>query len=191
MILYRLKCDGGHEFEAWFRDAATFDRQAEAGAVACPMCESRRVGKAIMAPRLARHHGARTADAPAVPAGAVDASPPPAGSAPGSKPEAGREPGDAMTGERLGESGAHQTPAAPLSAAPDTPLAEALRTLRDVVERTCEDVGDRFAEEARRIHYGESDARGIRGQASAEEADALRDEGISFSTLPWIRRPDA
>jgi hypothetical protein len=52
-----------------------------------------------------------------------------------------------------------------------------LRAVRDVLNRT-EDVGDRFPEEARRIHYGEAEERGIRGRASAEDADALREEGI-------------
>ena len=53
-----------------------------------------------------------------------------------------------------------------------------LRAVRDVLNRT-EDVGDRFPEEARRIHYGETKERGIRGQASADDADALREEGIA------------
>ena len=52
-----------------------------------------------------------------------------------------------------------------------------LRAMRDVINST-EDVGDRFPEEARRIHYGETKERGIRGHASAEDADALREEGI-------------
>jgi hypothetical protein len=52
-----------------------------------------------------------------------------------------------------------------------------LRAVRDMLDNT-EDVGDRFPEEARRIHYGETEGRGIRGRASAEDADALRDEGI-------------
>lgn len=52
-----------------------------------------------------------------------------------------------------------------------------MRAVRDVFNRT-EDVGDRFPEEARRIHYGETQERGIRGRASAEEAVALREEGI-------------
>ena len=47
-----------------------------------------------------------------------------------------------------------------------------------------EDVGTRFAEEARRIHYGESEAKGIRGQATAQEREALADEGIEVFTLP-------
>ncbi|MDE0059172.1 MAG: DUF1178 family protein [Defluviicoccus sp.] len=54
MILYNLRCAGDHEFEAWFKDSGTFDRQVEAGEVACPVCGDVRVGKAIMAPRLSR-----------------------------------------------------------------------------------------------------------------------------------------
>lgn len=52
-----------------------------------------------------------------------------------------------------------------------------LRAMRDAIDRT-EDVGERFSEEARRIHYGEAEERGIRGRASAQDAQALRDEGI-------------
>ena len=59
----------------------------------------------------------------------------------------------------------------------------ALRMLREVMIRT-EDVGDRFPEEARRIHYGEAKVRGIRGRASPADADALRDEGIEVVALP-------
>jgi hypothetical protein len=58
-----------------------------------------------------------------------------------------------------------------------------LRAVRHVIENT-EDVGDRFPEEARRIHYGEMPQRGIRGRASSEEAQALRDEGIEVAALP-------
>ena len=61
--------------------------------------------------------------------------------------------------------------------------AEFLRKLREVVRNT-EDVGRRFPEEARKIHYDEAPARAIRGQASTEEAEALRDEGIDFAALP-------
>ncbi len=57
-----------------------------------------------------------------------------------------------------------------------------LRAVREVMVNS-EDVGDRFPEEARRIHYGEAKQRGIRGQASPEDADALRDEGIEVVTL--------
>ena len=62
-----------------------------------------------------------------------------------------------------------------------------LRVVRQVMSST-EDVGDRFAEEARRIHYGEVEERGIRGRASSEDAEALREEGIAVVALPL---PDA
>jgi hypothetical protein len=85
-------------------------------------------------------------------------------------------------------------PSAPrlnLSAAPapaaDEPAqqtqARFLQAVRHVLANT-EDVGTRFADEARRIHYGESQARSIRGQASADEREALKDEGIDVFPLP-------
>jgi hypothetical protein len=61
--------------------------------------------------------------------------------------------------------------------------------LREVVRNT-EDVGERFPEEARRIHYQETPARAIRGRASREDAEALTDEGIEFSALPPILTRD-
>lgn len=60
---------------------------------------------------------------------------------------------------------------------------EWVRAVREVIKQT-EDVGDRFPEEARRIHYGEAKERGIRGRASSEDADALREEGIDVVALP-------
>jgi hypothetical protein len=68
-------------------------------------------------------------------------------------------------------------------AAPDDLQAQWLQALRRVIERT-EDVGERFPEEARRIHYGEVPQRGIRGHASPNEAEALKEEGIEVMALP-------
>ena len=71
-----------------------------------------------------------------------------------------------------------------LVAAPEKALQAAwLKMVQHVMANT-EDVGERFADEARKIHYGESDERGIRGQASAEETVALLEEGISVLPLP-------
>lgn len=58
-----------------------------------------------------------------------------------------------------------------------------LEAVRHVIDHT-DDVGERFAVEARRIHYGETESRGIRGQATAEERLALREEGIEVMALP-------
>jgi hypothetical protein len=64
---------------------------------------------------------------------------------------------------------------------------ETLRRLRRTVEANCENVGDRFAEEARKIHYGETARRDIYGEASDDDAVALADEGVEFHRLPWPR----
>jgi hypothetical protein len=71
------------------------------------------------------------------------------------------------------------------AATPEQASVEALwlGAVRHVMANT-EDVGERFAEEARRIHYGETEHRGIRGRASTEDAQALRDEGIEVMALP-------
>lgn len=67
--------------------------------------------------------------------------------------------------------------------------AEVVSKLRDIVKQT-ENVGRRFPEEARKIHYDEAPARPIRGQASPEEAEALNEEGIDFAPVPPFLLPD-
>jgi hypothetical protein len=74
-------------------------------------------------------------------------------------------------------------PAQPPSEAEGALKTRWLRAVREAIEST-EDVGERFPEEARRIHYGEVEQRGIRGRASKEEAEALREEGIEFAQIP-------
>ena len=100
---------------------------------------------------------------------------------------------------RLNLSGARAPAAAPAPASEPTPSARvtslvdtslhgavAQRFVEAVAEvlKNTEDVGTRFAEEARRIHYGETDPKAIRGQATAQEREALADEGIEVFTLP-------
>ncbi|HKX94941.1 MAG TPA: DUF1178 family protein [Methylibium sp.] len=87
---------------------------------------------------------------------------------------------------RLNLSSAAREAAGAPPATPEQRSVEALwlRAVRHVMAQT-EDVGERFADEARRIHYGEAAERGIRGRASRDEADALRDEGIDVHALPW------
>lgn len=87
------------------------------------------------------------------------------------------------------------TQEAPPAAAPGLPAQAAdlqaawLRTVRELLART-EDVGPRFAEEARRIHYGEAAERGIRGKATPQERAALEEEGIETFALPVPRALD-
>jgi hypothetical protein len=70
-------------------------------------------------------------------------------------------------------------------------LRAALVDLRHQVETNCDYVGERFAEDARKIHYGEVDPRGIYGEASADESRELAEEGVSFGRIPWVSPTDA
>jgi hypothetical protein len=158
MILFTLRCSAGHEFEAWFRDGATYERQAKRSLIACPECGSHEVEKALMAPRLGRS----------------------------SKSEVAERPGRPVEPEILPAAPQHQE-------RPPTPaeFRRALQVLRRYVEKNCEHVGPRFAEEARKIHRGEADARGIYGDASPEEAKQLAEEGIEVAAIPWVPSSDA
>ncbi len=69
-------------------------------------------------------------------------------------------------------------------------VRKTLQALRDHVERNCDDVGDKFADEARKIHYGEVESRGIYGQSTDEETRDLVDEGVPVKRIPWIKRAD-
>ncbi len=134
MIRFSLLCDKDHEFEGWFSSSKDFDGQSERGLVECPVCGSKQVGKALMAPAVA----------------------------------VSRE----------------DTPR-PLAMDPEK--REMMRKLRDMVQtvkQNSEDVGDRFADEARKIHHGEAEARGIIGHASSDDAKSLIEEGIEIAPLP-------
>ena len=69
--------------------------------------------------------------------------------------------------------------------------ARQLRDLREKIEQNCDYVGNRFAEEARRIHYGESEPHDIYGEASNSEAEELREEGVAFHQVPWLPRTNS
>jgi len=88
---------------------------------------------------------------------------------------------------------AEKTPAPPVDkasvAVPDHVRAM-LQKLRAEVERNCDYVGPGFADEARRIHRGDSDKRSIYGESTPEQAEALADEGIEVARIPWVPRAD-
>lgn len=69
---------------------------------------------------------------------------------------------------------------------PDAEIAEAVRKVREHVEKTADYVGDKFAEEARKIHYEEVEPRGIYGEATPSEAVELKEEGVEFHPLPSV-----
>jgi hypothetical protein len=172
MIRYALACDQGHGFETRFRDSASYDDQVRAGLVACPACGSSKVEKQIMAPAVAR------TDRP-------PALPPPGEGAAG------------VTGDASGGTPAPADPVAqegaPPAAAPMVLMGERehafralLRAMREHVVATAENVGPRFADEARKMHDGLSEFRAIYGEATADEARALAEEGIAALPLPIL-----
>lgn len=91
----------------------------------------------------------------------------------------------AVMAPRLGRSRAASPPISPAQ------FRTALREMRRQVEANCDYVGSQFAEEARRIHYGEIDPHGIYGEATEEESRELTDEGIKFGRIPWISPTDS
>ncbi|MEM8686487.1 MAG: DUF1178 family protein [Pseudomonadota bacterium] len=141
MIRYDLECDKGHSFDGWFSNSASYDKQAAAGIVECPICGSTTVHKALMAPGIPAKSNSKS-DAQKV-----------------------------------------------MQNAPNTTAAELtdmIRKLRTHVEENSEYVGPRFAEEARKIHYEEAEARGIYGEASVKDAQELSEEGIEVQPLPLL-----
>ena len=145
MIRYALICDRKHDFEAWFNNSADYDKQSKRHLVACPMCDSTKVDKAIMAPRLA--------------------------------------------GTRKGRQRAAETPAS-TSVAMLTPQEQELRAklkeVREHITKNADYVGQKFPEEARKMHYGDIEHRSIYGEASLEAAKELHDEGIELHPLPTL-----
>ncbi|MFL1461530.1 DUF1178 family protein [Roseococcus sp. DSY-14] len=82
-------------------------------------------------------------------------------------------------------------PPAPVAGGPmPAQVLALLQRMRAEVEKNCDYVGRDFAAEARRIAKGESEERGIYGEASEAETEALRDEGIAVGRLPWVPRSD-
>jgi hypothetical protein len=156
MIRYTLVCERGHEFDSWFQNSSAYDKQNKRGLVTCPSCNSAKVEKAIMAPRLAR-------------ADIVDPTPPPLPAPPAATPQAP----------------AAKTPVAIMSSQ-ERELRQKLKELRDHVTKNANYVGPKFPEEARKIHYGETEHRSIYGEASPDEAKALHEEGIEFHPLPIL-----
>jgi hypothetical protein len=156
VIRYALVCERQHEFESWFQNSSAYDKQVKRGLVGCPVCGSAKVEKAIMAPRLGRSERAIDVPQPAAP-------------------------------ETPAETPAAQTPAPVAMVSPqERELRNKLKELRDHLVKNAENVGRKFPEEARKMHYGEVEHRSIYGEASPQEAKELHEEGIEFHPLPVL-----
>ncbi|MBT5432842.1 MAG: DUF1178 family protein [Alphaproteobacteria bacterium] len=157
MIVFDVKCSNDHVFEGWFSDTATFQAQARAGDIACPLCGDTAVEKALMAPNVATTKaaakGAEAGDVPAAPA----------------KP-------DSVTLAKQKEQAGQ--------------MMAMMRAVKDHVEQNFDNVGTKFSDEARKIHYGDAEKRNIYGQATREQAAELEEEGIEFGALPDLPKLD-
>jgi hypothetical protein len=78
-----------------------------------------------------------------------------------------------------------------LQATNDAEISKEIKKIKKYIEKNTENVGTRFAEEARRIYYGEKKARPIRGEATQNETKQLVEEGVPFARLPWASKEDA
>ena len=158
MIRYALVCAKGHSFESWFQNSAAYDKQAKRGLVECPVCGDSKVEKALMAPKLSGTKKRGRASLPA-PMPAADAT----------------------------------TPAAPETTAPvamvspeEREFRAKLKELRDHLTKNADNVGRKFPDEARKMHYGETEQRSIYCEASPQEAKDLHEEGIEVHPLPVL-----
>ncbi|MBB2485871.1 DUF1178 family protein [Mitsuaria sp. WAJ17] len=159
MVVLNLACESSHAFEGWFASSDDCRDQQARGLLSCPVCGSSRVERRPSAPRLnVAHLRAGKTAVPIQP----DAASPPEGMVAGGVADGA---GQAAVGE----------------------AGEALQSLWMAVSRELarhsEDVGERFAEEARRIHYGDAEERAIRGRSQPEEVRALMEEGIELLPL--------
>jgi len=158
MIRYSLVCEKKHDFEIWFKNSADYDKQSKRGLVTCPACGSAKVEKALMAPSLGRgtRKGAAARD--------IEVEAPPTPETP---------------------TVVEKTPVAMVSPQ-EREFRAKLKELRDHLTKNAENVGGRFPEEARKMHYGETDPRSIYGEASLKDAKELHDEGIELHPLPML-----
>ena len=156
MIHYNLRCKKGHAFESWFQSSSAYEVQEKRNLVSCPVCGSTDVERAIMAPRIVSKKGREKTPSEQLPVPAPASEVIP------------------------------PTSPTPLLMAQDQELRAKLKELRDHIVKNADDVGERFPNEARKMHYGEIEHRPIYGEASPDEAKALIDEGVEVMPLPAL-----
>jgi len=156
MIHYNLRCAKGHAFESWFQSSSAYEAQEKRKLVSCPVCGSTKVERAIMAPQIVSKKGRDTMASESLPVPV-----PAAEVVPPSSPT-------------------------PLLMAQEAELRTKLKELRDHIVKNADNVGEKFPNEARKMHYGDIEHRPIYGEASPDEAKALIDEGVEVMPLPAL-----
>jgi len=159
MIHYNLRCEKGHAFESWFQSSSAYEVQEKRKLVNCPVCGSAKVERGIMAPRIVSKRGRESAEAAPAPATTTSTATTTEVAAPASTP---------------------------LMMAQERELRAKIKELREHIVKNADNVGERFPNEARKMHYGDIEHRPIYGEASPEEARALIDEGVEVTPLPVL-----
>ena len=141
MIKFSLACETGHEFDGWFGSSEDYETQQKRGLIACPVCDTTKVSKSLMAPSVstARKKESRN--------------------------------------QAIAVATAHHA---------KTEMMAKLREIRDEITKNADNVGEKFPEEARKIHYGESERRAIYGEAGLQDVKELVDEGVEIAPLPVL-----
>ncbi|KGM39460.1 hypothetical protein JY96_04030 [Aquabacterium sp. NJ1] len=175
MLVVDLHCSQGHHFEGWFASADDLSSQKARGLLTCPVCGDHEVTRLPSAPHLNT-------------SGLKERLPAVAGGATGRDNVAQVQRVQPVSQKPVSSVAASERPAhdsLPAEAQEAMAALQALylKAVRHVVEHT-EDVGERFADEARSIHHGDAPERAIRGQATEEEKQALREEGIDILSMP-------
>jgi hypothetical protein len=159
MKVYNLACPLDHRFEGWFSSEEDCLAQQEKGILACPLCDSTEITRMPSAPHIAKSISLKDESITSLGSPGTDLG--------------------SLNGEVVALTGKdHSQLEAQVQAA-------FLKGMRELMGRS-EDVGNSFADEARKIHYKESPERSIRGQTTLDEAEALRDEGIEVMAVPLM-----
>jgi hypothetical protein len=156
MIRYTLHCEREHSFESWFQNSSVYDSQVKRKLVTCPACGSAKVEKSIMAPQIM------------------------------SRKRRGGAPPEQVAPAPAATTDVAAPTSTPLLMAPERELRAKLKELRDHIVKNADNVGERFPNEARKMHYGDIEHRPIYGEASPDEARALVEEGVEVSPLPVL-----
>lgn len=169
MKVLDLQCRHQHVFEGWFGSEDDFLDQLARGLVQCPLCGDAEVTKRLSAPRL--NFGAQQVPGHDTKQGDGNNRNSSAAPVPASNRAEEQRKADLVT-----------TNPADSTISPE--LARAWFEMAKRIVAHTDDVGDKFADEARKIHYGETEQRAIRGKASAHETRELLEEGIAVMPLP-------
>jgi hypothetical protein len=155
MISFDLCCGKGHRFEGWFASSHDYDEQQERNLLLCPTCNNADVIKMLSAPNIGRKGNQSPA------------------------PKAASSEQETASTNQIEVANTAPMPAAMIE------IMQKMASVQTEMLKNSDWVGRQFAEEARAIHYGETDDRLIHGETSPAEAEALAEEGIAVAALPF------